>query len=504
MNKSFILKACLFVTGLAGIVTEYTLSTFATYFLGNSVLQWSLIVSFMLFAMGLGARVSRYLENKLAASFVYTEIALSMVIGFTPILVLFAYPVLHSIDWLIYLLALLIGALIGLEIPLAVRINDHYENLKTNISQILEKDYWGALLGGALFAFVFLPYLGIEKIPSFLAVLNLLVAILLFVVYREDVLRESRRLPYILGLAMLANIVSIFATTPVYNWAEQMRYRDRVIFATQTPYQKIVMTQFRDDYWLFLNGNEQFSTVDEERYHETIVHAPIVKSGIYPGNVLVLGGGDGLAVRELLKYNDLQKITLVELDREMVRLSREHPVLRKLNKNALADSRVSIVIKDAWVFLERDTSYYDMIICDFPDSKTPELARLYSYEFYQMATHRMRPNSVLITQSGSPFYSTKAMASIWKTVASTQKGTTHAMQLEMPTLGIWGFIMLIQNGQLPLPAIPVPTGYLTDEGVARLFIFNKGELPDTSAVEINTLSNPILERYYRQGKWELY
>jgi spermidine synthase len=209
---------------------------------------------------------------------------------------------------------------------------DHYENLKTNISQILEKDYWGALLGGALFAFVFLPYLGIEKIPSFLAVLNLLVAILLFVVYREDVLRESRRLPYILGLAMLANIVSIFATTPVYNWAEQMRYRDRVIFATQTPYQKIVMTQFRDDYWLFLNGNEQFSTVDEERYHETIVHAPIVKSGIYPGNVLVLGGGDGLAVRELLKYNDLQKITLVELDREMVRLSREHPVLRKLNK----------------------------------------------------------------------------------------------------------------------------------------------------------------------------
>lgn len=506
ITKSFLLKASLFATGLAGIVTEYILSTLATYFIGNSVFQWTIIVSLMLFAMGLGARISRKFKSNLISTFIFIELGISLVIAFTPNII-FAFIYLQSsVAGLIYLLSIFIGLLIGTEIPIAVRINDAYEDLRVNVSSILEKDYWGALIGGALFAFLLLPYAGLHFIPAILALINFTVAILLYLGFREDVKKEKGSLWGRIALVFFFLIVNISIVKPVANFAEQSRYKDRVIYAEQTPYQKIVITQFRDDFWLYLNGNEQFSTVDEARYHETIVHLPIILNQSLVKNVLVLGGGDGLAVRELLKYKEIENIVLVDLDPAMTRLASENPTLLKINEGSLSDKRVEVVNLDAWIFLEKDTRLFDFIICDFPDSKTPELSRLYSREFYGMAFRHLRKTGILITQAGSPFFTPKAFASIFKTQAYFP-GSTIPVQLNMPTLGDWGFVIHSKKQKLDIPkktSIPIYTSFLDSSGLGRLLLFNKGEYPDTTKVEVNTLLKPVLERYYRGGNWEIW
>jgi len=172
-RKSFVLKAALFATGFSGIVAEYILSTLASYFIGNAILQFTLIVSIMLFSMGLGSRLSKSFNTNIIFYFVITELILSVLVSFSAIASYLVYG-FTSVSWvIIYVLSIIIGLLIGLEIPFATRINNEFEELRLNISNILEKDYYGSLLGGLFFAFVGLPYLGLTYTPFVLGFINL-------------------------------------------------------------------------------------------------------------------------------------------------------------------------------------------------------------------------------------------------------------------------------------------------------------------------------------------
>ena len=271
--RSYVLKMALFATGLSGIVAEYILSTLATYFLGNSVFQWTIIISIMMFSMGLGSRISRIFINKLLQKFIYIEFSLSLIVSFASLLAYIAAAYTDYESIIIYSLSIIIGIFIGMEIPLVIRLNHEFEILCINVSSVIEMDYYGSLIGGFIYAFVGLPYLGLTYTPFVLGTINFLVALMLLYLLWSQLAKKTKIILRIFTLAVVVLLFSgFFLAKPIIYWGEQQKYRDKVIYDEQTRYQKIVITQWQNIYWLYINGNQQLSTLDEELYHEPLVH----------------------------------------------------------------------------------------------------------------------------------------------------------------------------------------------------------------------------------------
>lgn len=512
MSKSNILKLALFATGLSGIVAEYVLSTLATYFLGDSVFQWTMIVSIMLFSMGLGSRISRYISGDLLQRFIYIEFTLSLITAFVSVMTYLSSAYYGDNTIIIYGLSILVGLLIGMEIPLVMRLNDEHEELKINVSSVMEKDYYGSLLGGVFFAFIGLPYLGLTYTPFILGSINFLVACLLIYILWKSINAKykTRLLVMITGVAIIIGAGAIWAKS-IIDYGEELRYKDRVILSEQTRYQRIVITQSKEAYWLFINGNQQLSSIDEIMYHEPLVH-PVMGLLKNPKHILVMGGGDGGAVREILKYPSVEKITLVDLDPRMTELGQTQDWLVRMNQNALNDPKVEIINADGFTWLESNQTYYDAVIIDLPDPKTVELGRLYSYEFYQLCYNHLRPNGVITTQAGSPYYAARAFNCI--DITMTEAGfTTAPLHNQVVTLGEWGWVLGVKGGEKEevknaLQALSFPdiqTEWLNKEAMTLMTSFGKKVFPDDDKpVEVNRIHNPVLYKYYLKGKWDLY
>ncbi|RMF61497.1 MAG: polyamine aminopropyltransferase [Calditrichaeota bacterium] len=510
-SGNFLLKACIFATGLAGIVAEYVMATLASYLLGNAVLQWTLTVSVMLFAMGVGSRISKYIRNSLLDAFVWVELLLSLLCASSAALIYFLSIYIQWIAPLLYFLSFCIGLLIGLEIPLATRLNDFFEELRINISSVMEKDYYGALLGGLLFAFVALPYLGLTYTPIILGSINFLVAFALFLRHRK-VLDSPRKVSMGFLVVPIFLILIAWNVEPIILYGEQQKYVDRIIYQEQSPYQRIVVTQWKEHFWLFLNGNEQFSSYDEERYHEPLVH-PAMQLSVSRDHVLVLGGGDGLAVREILKYPDVKRVTLVDLDPAVTRLGQTHPLFVKLNENALNHPAVTIINTDAYAYLKETGNIYDVIIIDLPDPKTVDLARLYTREFYQLCSRHLSKGGTIVTQATSPFFSRKAFLSILKSFRAANLSAIPYHN-NIPTLGEWGWVVGIKGVKISPEAMReklaqltfenIPTRFLNNDAMISMIHFGKGELDDYDEIEVNHELNLAVYHYYKSNDWELY
>jgi len=510
-QRSNILKLALFATGLSGIVAEYILATLASYFLGDSVFQWTMIVSVMMFSMGLGSRFSKYFNKKLLQKFIFIEFLLSVLVSLASVFTYTAASYTIYTGFIIYTLGIIIGVLIGMEIPLVVRLNQEFESLRINVAAVIEKDYYGSLAGGLFFAFVGLPYLGLTYTPFVLGGINFLVALLLLkMLYRELPLAQKKLLfsaSTFVGILILAGF---FLAEPIVLFGEQKRYQDKIIYSRQSRYQRIVITQWNENYWLYINGNQQLSTIDEAMYHEPLVHPAAHLSG-YVSNVLILGGGDGCAVRELLKYPKIKTITLIDLDPVMTNLGQTHPVLTALNQDALNDPKVSIRNKDAYLFLEETAGFYDLIIVDLPDPKTVELSRMYSLEFYSLCRKHLRYGGVVVTQAGSPYFATKAFRCIEKTMRQAGMNTLM-LHNQIVTLGEWGWVLAVkdrpdidlkQKIRKYTPAIN--TRWLNHDAMLLMSSFGKDifSTPNDS-IEVNTIHKPVLFRYYTRGNWDLY
>jgi len=509
--QSRILKICIFATGCAGLVAEFVLSTLASYLLGNSILQWTIIMSLMLFAMGLGSRTSKYILHDLLDKFIFLEFSLSILCATSIALCYWTSTFSHNTSVLIYSLGILIGLLIGAEIPLVTRMNESYEDLRVNISSVMEKDYYGALVGGLLFAFFALPYFGLTYTPIALGIINFLVASILFWKFRHLV--RYKRIMHISFWSITSFfLVFIFVVKPIMLFSEQKKYKDRIIYQKQTTYQKIVITQWKDKYWLFINGNEQFSTFDEEKYHEPLIH-PAMSIAKQRKNILILGGGEGLAVREILKYREVEKITVVDIDPEMTDLAQHHPVITKINQNSMIDMKVNIKNQDAFVFMENNEEFYDVIIVDLPDPNSVQLARLYSNEFYSLCRHRLNKYGIIVTQASSPVHSVKSFACIIKTMESAGF-TVLPYHNHIPTLGEWGWCLGVKEENATYDALKsnvinidlsqIPTGFLNNDATISMLHFGKGVLVEKDKVEVNSILDPVLVRYYKKGAWDVY
>ena len=492
-------------------MAEFVLCTLATYLIGNAVLQWTLIISFMLFAMGVGSRLSRHCTTHLLETFIVLEFILSIFCATSAVVAYALSPFFRTIELVIYPWAIGIGLLIGLEIPLITRINATYEELRTNISGVMEKDYYGALFGGLFFAIIALPYLGLTYTPLILGAINAIAAsVLLFQCYPK--LTAPRGLLAGWAATGVLLIGLMVTSDPIILYGEKAKYRDTVIFSERTQYQKIVMTRWKDEYALFINGNQQFSTYDEERYHEPLVH-PALSLLDHRDDVLIIGGGDGLAVREVLKYSDVKRVILIDLDPTMTELASTHPVILRINQDALNNSRVSVINQDGSAFLRDTNQRFDAIIIDLPDPQSVDLARMYSLDFYQLSRKHLKKGGTIVTQATSPFFAPRAFLSIKKTMAEAGFSVLPYHN-NVPTLGDWGFILGIDNtlmteatlkqAVLDISFDTVETRFLSGKAMTGMVQFGKGLFEREDEVEVNRRSQPVFPAYYDNNRWDIY
>lgn len=489
------LLASVLLIAACGLVYELVAGALASYLLGDSVTQFSTVIGTYLFAMGVGAWLSRGVTRGVAARFVVVEILVGIIGGFSAALLFLAFAYTDSFRLLLYLIVFAVGVLVGLEVPLLMRLLRERFEFKDVVANVLTFDYLGALAASLAFPIVLVPYLGLVRSALFFGMINVGVALWTTVVL-QSALGAKRFLQGACVVALVALGAGMVWADAIQDAAEGNLYADEVILARTTPYQRIVLTAWKDDLRLFLNSNLQFSSRDEYRYHEALVHPGVSALGS-PRRVLVLGGGDGLAVRELLRHPTLERITLVDLDGEMTRLFTTHTELVRLNDGALSDPRVQVITGDAFQWLETSNESFDFAVVDFPDPSNFSLGKLYTTTFYRMLARRLTPDGAFVVQATSPLFARK---SFWCIVATIeQAGLTAApYHAYVPSFGEWGFV-LASRAALPL-ATHLPDGlrFLTVPSLPQLFTFadDMARLP----VETNRLSTQALVRYY-EDEW---
>ncbi len=492
---TYALLFSVFIIASCGLIYELIAGTLASYLLGDSVTQFSTVIGTYLFSMGVGSYLSRFIGRGLVGKFVAIEIWVGIFGGYSATALFLSFSYVGSLKPLLYFLVTVIGILVGLEIPLLLRILKDKIQFKDLVSQVLTFDYLGALAASLLFPILLAPRLGVVRTCLLFGTFNALVAggtAWLFRLQLPQVHRIKIQCAAAIGLLLVGFVYAERLTT----LAEGEIYADEIIYAKSSPYQRIVITRWKDDVRLFLNGHLQFSSRDEYRYHEALVH-PGMQSLTNPRRILVLGGGDGFAVREILKYESVQEVTLVDLDPEITRLFSHHQVLTRLNQNSLNSSKVTAVNADAFLWLEKNQDFFDFVVVDFPDPTNYSLGKLYTTAFYRLLRRHLSANGIATIQGTSPLFARRSYWCIVKTLESAGLQVTpyHAY---VPSFGEWGFAIA------SLAPYAIPTQYLQNlkylnaKITPTLFHFPKDMLPVET--EVNRLNNQVLVQYY-EAEW---
>ncbi|MCP4024346.1 MAG: polyamine aminopropyltransferase [Desulfobacteraceae bacterium] len=546
---SFLLCACMFASGACGIILEYIQASLASMILGNSFEQWAIVIGLMLFWMGFGSLIqSRIHKRHLVYAFIGIETGLALTGGFSPTLTYLSFGYTSHYTIVLYAFVSLIGIMIGLEIPVIIRINNDYsKELSTNLGSILSADYIGSLIGALIYVFILLRFTPITEAAFLTAGINFSLAFVTFLYFSKKGLIKKR-----LFIAFVMSITLVLVVTGYTNnrqWnlkIEQPLYDDPIVFSKITRYQHIAITHYKpfDEVRLFLNGNLQFCSIDEDRYHEPMVH-PVMNLVPQHKKVLILGGGDGCALREVLKYKDVEEILLVDLDPAMTKLAATHPLLAKINQNAFEDARlvkitekgitqgiqsriymegnqkikkgnqpesvkiadVNVMNVDADKFLEKIKGFFDVIIVDMPDPSTPELSKLYARQFYKKVKKHLSFNGMMVVQSTSPYLAKQSFLCIGRTLESAGFQTLPFHE-NVPSFGDWGWFLAWDPAiskekiyqRIDRINIPVQTRFLTPDVFKSELTFGKHDLA-TDQQEINTILYPALLSYYNHESW---
>jgi len=503
MREKAVLIVTIFIAGLCSIIYELLISTTSSYFLGDSIRQFSITIGLYMAAMGVGSYLSRLFDHKLLWRFIETEILLGFVGGISvPLLyVAFIHTGFAGFNSIMIGLILLIGLLTGLEVPFLTQLMKEYYPLGVNLSNVLSLDYLGALIATLLFPFFLLPWFGVFVSSVVFGSINIFLAFINLWHFGPQIPALRKRVYWVASGAVFFLFVCLLGGSNylLTEWNDRL-YKDRIIFVKTTPYQTLVLTQGGGDLRLYIDRVIQFSSVDEYRYHESLVH-PAMSLAPYRKQVLILGGGEGLAAREALKYPDVEGITIVDIDPEVFRIARETPQLRELNGGSLDHPKVTLAPKDAFVFLQNTAQLFDLIIADLPDPSNDGLSRLYSSEFFKLIRSRLTPNGVFATQATSPFHTRDAFWCIEASIRAGGFAHTLPYHAYVPSFGDWGFIAA---ANFPLEArqasIAVPSKFLNPATLPKMFLFE----PDLLAVDSlrpNSLDRPALLEYYLKA-WQ--
>lgn len=486
------------VIATCGLVYELVAGALASYLLGDTVTQFSLVIGMYLTAMGAGAWLSKFVEKGVARRFVEAEIAVAFLGGFSAPILSFAFLSPRWFHPVFYGLVFATGTLVGLEIPLLLRLLRRSVAFKDLVAQVLTFDYLGALAASLLFPLVFVPRLGLFRTSLFFGLLNIAVAAATIRIFRREIGPPA-------GLYAKAGLVAALlagayaSADRLSEMAEEQQYADEVLFAKSSPYQRVVLTRNKAGFQLFLNGHLQFSSVDEYRYHEALVHPAF---GLVPGarRVAVLGGGDGLAVREVLRHPSVAEVTLVDLDPMVTRLARDNPLFVDLNGGSLRSPKVSVVNDDAMKWLEAGTDLYDLVFVDFPDPNSFAVGKLYTKRFYTLLRRRLDPAGAFAVQSTSPLFARKSFWIIDRTIAASGFAT-RPYHVAVPSFGEWGFVLAAPRPFEPPTRLIAGLRFLSEETLPALFSFG----PDMAPWEapVNRLHDQVLVRTY-ESEWRKF
>lgn len=488
------LLASVFVVAACGLLYELAAGALASYLLGDSVLQFSTIIGTYLFAMGVGSWLSRYFERQLPAHFLRIELMVALIGGALPAALFVAHAYTPgAFRFLLYGMVLLVGTLVGLEIPLVMRIMKRNVALKDLVSQVLTFDYLGALAVSLAFPLLLVPHLGLIRTGLLFGLLNALVAVWALWLFRWELRRfGAHAFACAAVIALLA--AGLWGAEHITRFAEDRFYQDHIVYTGASQYQRIVVTNGKLGHRLYLNGNLQFAEHDEYRYHEALVHPAMAAQGA-PKRVVVLGGGDGMAVREILKYPSVESVTLVELDPAMTKLFTDNPTLAKLNQHALSDPRVHIVNTDAFQWLQQDVGFFDVMVVDFPDPTNFAIGKLYTNSFYALLEKHLAASGYAVIQTTSPLVARQSFWTVVNTIESVGLTATpyHA---HVPSFGEWGYVLASHRPWRLPERLPPGMRFLSLPSLPLLFDFplDMARLP----TEVNRLSNQVLVTTYER------
>jgi spermidine synthase len=500
-----------FVCAACGLVYELALVALGSYLIGDTVGQASIVLGVMVFAMGIGALAAKPLQHRAAAAFAAVELALALLGGLSVLGLYAAFAWLDLYVPALVATAFVLGLLIGAEIPLLMVLLQQIraQAASSAVADLFAADYVGALLGGLAFPFLLMPVFGQLRGALVVGAVNALAGLaLVFTIFRRDLSRRARAILTAGSVVVALCLGYAYLTAADFEvTARQQLYRDPVVHAERSRYQEIVLTRSvaepgrsDRDLRLFLNGDLQFSSSDEYRYHEALVH-PVLRGP--HASVLVLGGGDGLALRELLRYPDVRQVTVVELDPAVVALARTDAQLRALNHDAFDDPRVRLVHTDAFGWLRAASERFDTVVVDLPDPDETATAKLYTVEFYALVRAVLAAGARMVVQAGSPYF---APRSYWSIEASIRAAgfATAPYHVDVPSFGDWGFVLAAAGStppELALPANVPPLRFLDADTLrlAGIFPADRRRL----AVPASTLLQPrVLE--YARSEWRGY
>ncbi len=486
-----------FVVASCGLAYELIAGALASYLLGDSILQFSTIIGTYLFAMGIGSHLSKYIKDEdVLQRFIEVELLVGLIGGLSATFLFLIFAWLSMpFRVVLYALVLIVGILVGMEIPLVMRIlNQRKADFSELVSRVLTFDYLGALAVSLLFPLILAPKLGLARSALLFGLCNAGIAGWTAWRFRAE-LPNMRKLFHRTVFSIVILLAGFVASDRLVRWSEGVLFGDPIIYAKTTQYQRLVLTKWKDDLRLYINGNLQFSSRDEHRYHEALVH-PVLASLPHARRVLILGGGDGLALREVLRYSHIEHATLVDLDPAMTHLFSTNAELTALNKNALNNPKVRVINDDAARWLEQNSEVFDAIIIDFPDPSNFGLGKLYSVPMYRLVSRHLSEHGLVVVQSTSPYH---APRSFWCVATTLEKAgfyitPYHAL---VPSFGEWGFIIASKNPSFQPPThYSLPMTFLDKETTAQMFHFP----PDMKRWDVlpNELNNQQLVHYFQQ------
>ncbi|MEQ1764200.1 MAG: polyamine aminopropyltransferase, partial [Pyrinomonadaceae bacterium] len=446
------------------------------------------------------------IDKNVAEKFIDIELAVAVVGGFSAPLLFLSFAYVSYFSIVLFTMVFVIGTLVGLEIPLLMRILKDELDFKELVSRVLALDYVGALVASLLFPIFLVPKLGLNRTSLLFGMLNAAVGIWATWLLEPLVKNKSLTILRVKGFVVIVLLgIAFIKADSLTTLAEDGLFVDNIVYAKSSPYQRIVVTKGKTGHALFLNGNLQFNSFDEYRYHEALVHPAFAAFDGEPKRVLVLGGGDGLALREVLKYKSVEAVQLVDLDPMMTGLSKAFPALDELNHHAYDDPRVSVTNGDAFVWLDNtDIEPFDIAIVDFPDPNNFALGKLYSTRFYNLLKKKLQPSAAVVIQCTSPLIARRSYWSIIRTLEASGFAV-KPFQTTVPSFGVWGYA-LVKMHPFERPLSPPPgieLNFLNGESFSSMFDLPKDLLAPDGEIEVNRLDNQALVRYY-ETEWRRF
>ncbi|MBB1269060.1 polyamine aminopropyltransferase [Shewanella sp. SR44-3] len=527
-----------------GLIYEYLLSHYAGRILGALEAAIYTMIGLMIVSMGFGAFAARKIRCAFTG-FVVLELLVALcgslaiiitaaVIGFGqqfPLMLAntLGLPADHLPDggfiaklqnlseYLPYLWGLILGLMIGMEIPLIARVRQSLSeaHLLHNAGTIYGADYLGAGIGAAIWV-AFMLAIDIQLAAALTASVNLLAGLVFIWRFWDQIIRVK----LLLALHFVVGLILILLAWQGPSWEQDFNnllYKDKVVYAKATRFQQLNITErlrgqgLPPVYSLYINGRLQFSSSDEHIYHSFLVH-PTLAASARQQKVLIIGGGDGLGLKQVLKWQP-EQVVLMDLDKDLVQLFKQAPEdmpealareLKRLNGDALNDPRVEIMFDDAFngvdKLIAKELSF-DSIIVDLPDPSHPDLNKLYSDFFYRKLNELLSADGAITVQSTSPYHAPNAFISVGKTLASAGF-KVEQYHHNVPSFGEWGWSMATKSGDSPKQRLakklhlPADETWLTSGLILGAFEFPGDFYREKAKIKTNKLNSLQLYQYH--------